>query len=65
MQSSIPPSEQSISHNGRELTDPTATIRALGVGEHAMLLLRRRVNVPGPQGRSAHIMFSAYLVCMY
>lgn len=51
MQSNIPPSEQSISHNGRELTDPKATIRALGVGENAMLLLRRRVNVPGPEGR--------------
>lgn len=50
-ESSIPPGEQSISHNGRELTDPKATIRALGVGEHAMLLLRRRVNVPGPEGR--------------
>jgi len=41
------PSEQSISHNGRELTDPKATIRALGVSENAMLLLRRRVNVLG------------------
>ncbi|OAX43226.1 hypothetical protein K503DRAFT_847283 [Rhizopogon vinicolor AM-OR11-026] len=51
MQSTIPPSEQSISHNGRELTDPKATIRALGVSENAMLLLRRRVNVPGPEGR--------------
>ncbi|KAG1835388.1 hypothetical protein F4604DRAFT_1910813 [Suillus subluteus] len=39
--------------NGRELTDPKVTIRELGVGEHAILLLRRRVNVPGPEGSSS------------
>ncbi len=41
--------EQSISYEGRELQDPKATIRQLGVlGENAMLLLRRKIaNVGG------------------
>ncbi|KJA29638.1 hypothetical protein HYPSUDRAFT_226490 [Hypholoma sublateritium FD-334 SS-4] len=48
-QSSIPVNEQSISYEGRELQDPKATIRQLGVqGESAMLLLRRKIaNVGG------------------
>jgi len=48
-QSSIPIAEQSISYQNRELRNPKATIRQLGVeGESAMLLLRRRVaNVAG------------------
>ncbi|KAF8806220.1 hypothetical protein BYT27DRAFT_7103191 [Phlegmacium glaucopus] len=43
-ESSIPVSEQSISYEGRELSDPTATMRGLGVGENAMLMLRRRLG---------------------
>ncbi|KAF8956717.1 aspartyl protease-domain-containing protein [Flammula alnicola] len=48
-ESSIPVNEQSISYEGRELSNPKATIRQLGVqGENAMLLLRRKVaNVAG------------------
>ena len=48
-QSSIPVNEQSISYEGRELQDPKATIRQLGVrGENAMLLLRRKIaNIGG------------------
>jgi len=43
-ESSIPVSEQSISYEGRELSDATATMRGLGVGENAMLLLRRKLG---------------------
>lgn len=48
-QSSIPIAEQSISYENRELGNPKATIRQLGVeGENAMLVLRRRVaNIAG------------------
>lgn len=48
-ESSIPVNEQSISYEGRELSNPKSTIRQLGVqGENAMLLLRRKVaNVGG------------------
>jgi hypothetical protein len=48
-QSSIPIAEQSISYEDRELGNPKATIRQLGVeGEDATLLLRRRVaNIAG------------------
>ncbi|KAF6761950.1 hypothetical protein DFP72DRAFT_592113 [Ephemerocybe angulata] len=43
-ESGIPVAEQSISHEGRELTNPKATIRELGVqGDSAMMLLRRKV----------------------
>ncbi|KAF5333250.1 hypothetical protein D9611_002770 [Ephemerocybe angulata] len=44
-ESGIPVAEQSISHEGRELTNPKATIRELGVqGDSAMMLLRRKVS---------------------
>jgi len=43
-ESSIPVNEQSISYEGRELNDTTATMRGLGVGENAMLLLRRKLG---------------------
>jgi len=46
-ESNIPAEEQSISFEGRELGNPKATMRELGVGENAVLLLRRRVNVGG------------------
>ncbi|KAH6914695.1 hypothetical protein BKA70DRAFT_553026 [Coprinopsis sp. MPI-PUGE-AT-0042] len=43
-ESSIPASEQSISYNGRELSNPKATIKELGVqGPSAVLVLRRKV----------------------
>ncbi|EAU84210.1 SNARE binding protein [Coprinopsis cinerea okayama7 len=43
-ESGIPASEQSISYNGRELSNPKSTIRQLGVeGQSAMLFLRRKV----------------------
>ncbi|TFK28913.1 hypothetical protein FA15DRAFT_453033 [Coprinopsis marcescibilis] len=43
-ESNIPASEQSITHNGRELNGPNSTLRQLGVeGTSAMLLLRRKV----------------------
>lgn len=48
-QSNIPVNEQGLSYEGRDLTNPKATIRELGVqGENAMILLRRKVaNVGG------------------
>ncbi|OJT05330.1 DNA damage-inducible protein 1 [Trametes pubescens] len=46
-ESGIPVAEQSLSHEGRDLSNPKATMREAGVGDHAMLLLRRRVNVAG------------------
>ncbi|KIM74979.1 hypothetical protein PILCRDRAFT_688772 [Piloderma croceum F 1598] len=46
-ESGIPVSEQSISHEGRDLSSPKATMRECGVGENAMLLLRRKVQVAG------------------
>lgn len=51
-QSGIPVGEQSISHNGRNLSAPKSTLRELGVVENnAMLLLRRKVpNMAGGCG---------------
>ncbi|KAI0732821.1 hypothetical protein C8Q72DRAFT_67802 [Fomitopsis betulina] len=46
-ESDIPVHEQSISYEGRELSNPKATMTQLGVGDSAMLLLRRKVNVAG------------------
>ncbi|KAL1946506.1 hypothetical protein VTO73DRAFT_14610 [Trametes versicolor] len=46
-ESGIPVAEQSLSHEGRDLGNPKATMREAGVGDHAMLLLRRKVNVAG------------------
>lgn len=47
IQSGIPVNEQSISHDGRELSNTKATMKGLGVRDDAMLLLRRRINVGG------------------
>jgi len=46
-ESNIPVNEQSISFEGRDLSDPKATMAELGVGEDAMLLIRRKVTVAG------------------
>lgn len=46
-QSGIPTGEQSISYEGRDLNNPKATMKDCGVGENAMLLLRRKVQVAG------------------
>ncbi|KAL6309811.1 hypothetical protein BKA93DRAFT_285241 [Sparassis latifolia] len=46
-ESGIPVDEQSISLEGRDLNDPKATMAGCGVGDHAILLLRRKVNVAG------------------
>lgn len=45
--SGISPAEQSISYDGRELSDTKATMEGLGVSDNAMLLFRRKVNVAG------------------
>ncbi|OBZ70328.1 DNA damage-inducible protein 1, partial [Grifola frondosa] len=45
--SGIPIDEQSISYEGRDLGNPKSTMREFGMGEHAMLLLRRKVTVAG------------------
>ncbi|KAJ7591495.1 hypothetical protein C8J56DRAFT_887820 [Mycena floridula] len=46
-ESGIPAAEQSIHHENRELGNPKATMRELGVaGSNAMLLLRRKVVNP-------------------
>lgn len=47
LQSGISVSDQSISIDGRDLSDPKATISELGVGDNAVLLLRRKVVVAG------------------
>ena len=39
--------EQSISYEGRDLSNPKATMKECGVGNKAMLLLRRKINVAG------------------
>jgi DNA damage-inducible protein 1 len=47
-ESSIPINEQSISYEGKELSNPKATMQELGVqGNNAMLLLRRKVASVG------------------
>lgn len=46
-QSNIPAREQSITFEGRELSNPKATMQELGVVDHAVLLLRRKVNTAG------------------
>ncbi|KAI0658688.1 hypothetical protein C8Q70DRAFT_182252 [Cubamyces menziesii] len=46
-ESGIPVAEQSLSYEGRDLSNPKATMRESGVGDHAMLLLRRKVQVAG------------------
>ncbi|TBU23995.1 hypothetical protein BD311DRAFT_44852 [Dichomitus squalens] len=46
-ESGIPISEQSLSHEGCDLRDPKATMRDSGVGDNSVLLLRRKVHVPG------------------
>jgi len=43
----VPPAEQSISHEGRDLTNVKATVEELGVSDNAMLLFRRKNNVAG------------------
>lgn len=46
-ESGIPVNEQSISHGNRDLNNPKATMRELGVeGSNVMLLLRRKVANP-------------------
>lgn len=49
-ESGIPVAEQSISHEGRDLSNPNATMKDSGVADSAMLLLRRKVNVAGISG---------------
>ncbi|CAL1700327.1 unnamed protein product [Somion occarium] len=39
--------EQSISYQNRDLTNQKATMLELGVGDHAMLLLRKKVQIAG------------------
>ncbi|PSR81030.1 hypothetical protein PHLCEN_2v6561 [Hermanssonia centrifuga] len=46
-ESGISVHEQSISHEGRDLSNPKATMRESGIGDHAVLLLRRKVQVAG------------------
>lgn len=48
-ESGIPIDEQSIFYEDRELNNPKATMQGLGVGESAMLLLRRKVRAAGRQ----------------
>lgn len=46
-ESGVPTAEQSISIDGRELSNPKATIQECGVPDNAVLLLRRKVTVAG------------------
>ena len=45
--SGIPRTEQSISYEGRELSNEKATMEGLGVSGNAVLLLRRKISVAG------------------
>ena len=47
IKSGIPVAEQSISYDGRELSNAKATMEGLGVSDDAMLLIRRKVSVAG------------------
>lgn len=47
LQSGIPVHEQSLSYEGTDLTNPKATMRECGVGDHGFILLRRKVSVAG------------------
>ncbi|KAI0080834.1 hypothetical protein K474DRAFT_100659 [Panus rudis PR-1116 ss-1] len=56
-ESGIPVQEQSISYEGRDLSNPKATMSELGVVDHATLLLRRKVNIAGrPAEQDAEMM---------
>ncbi|KAM5542503.1 hypothetical protein V8D89_003962, partial [Ganoderma adspersum] len=46
-ESGIPVSEQSLSYEGRDLNNPKEMMAQCGVGEKSMLLLWRKVHVPG------------------
>jgi len=46
-ESGIPVAEQSISYEGRDLSNPKSTMKEFGVGNKAILLLRRKLNVAG------------------
>ena len=46
-QSGVPTREQSISFEGRDLSNSKSTMAELGVGDDAVLLLRRKVTVAG------------------
>jgi len=46
-ESGIPILEQSIHYEGVDLSNPKATMKECGVGDQAMLLLRRKVSVAG------------------
>jgi hypothetical protein len=58
-QSGVPIPEQAISLEGRELSQPSATMRGLGVSDNAMLLLKRKAVVSG--GRCVSL-FHSYLL---
>ncbi|KAG8883450.1 DNA damage-inducible protein 1 [Tulasnella sp. 331] len=45
--SGYPVEEQSISFEGKEVSDPKATLASFGIGDGAMLLLRKKVTVAG------------------
>ena len=45
--SGISTADQSLSLEGRELSNPRSTIRDLGVQDKAMVLLRKKVTVAG------------------
>ncbi|KAL5530330.1 DDI1 [Sanghuangporus sanghuang] len=46
-ESGIPANEQSISWDGHDLNRPKATMAELGVGDDAVLVLRRKITVAG------------------
>ena len=54
VQSGIPVAEQSISFEGRDLSNPKATMQECGIGDSAMLLIRRKVMVAGRLVLSLH-----------
>lgn len=62
MQSGVPFDEQIISHDGRNLDNPKASMKECGVGEDALLLLRRRVHVAGTDRFAFSVMSNMYTI---
>ena len=60
LKSGIPVSEQSLSYEGRDLSNPKATMAQCGVGEKSVLLLRRKVHVPG----TSRCVFRPFCLCV-
>ena len=64
-QSGVPTREQSISFEGRDLTNSKSTMAELGVGDDAVLLLRRKVTVAGRYVVSSQYNHASILISIF